>query len=205
MSLVKGLLLVKTLDFFIHGINEQILALLGLFKVDNVLFSTVSSASSDSNLRLHHFVVFFNLLQGSVELIKLFLGFEDTLKLLISLLLLAFILALENLVLTFGFDTVSLHDVIVIVSSFKGGLHASKLMLNSIELHTGLFAGHADLADLFILLAKLQVNTLMSVSELLCKGVLKTTHERMVGGQESFTGIVIVLVDVIASFSSGSS
>jgi hypothetical protein len=112
-------------------------------------------------------------------LVELFLGFEDTLELLIGLFLLAFVLALENFVLTFGLNTVSLDNVVVIVSSFEGSLHASKLMLDSVELHTGLFAGHADLANFFILFAKLQIDTLMSVCKLFRQGILQTIHERL--------------------------
>jgi len=61
LSLIQSLLLVKSLNFLIHSINEKILLLFGLFKIDNIFFSPVGGAASDSDLTLHNLVVLFNL------------------------------------------------------------------------------------------------------------------------------------------------
>ena len=147
MGLVEGLLLVETLDFLIHGVDEQILLLLGLLEVANVLFGTVSGATGDSDFTLHHLIVLFDLLQGAIKLVQLFLGLKDTFELFISLFLLALVLTLEDLVLTFGLHAVPLHDVVVVVSALKGRLHAGKLMLHTVELHTGFFTLLANLTN----------------------------------------------------------
>jgi len=146
LGLVKCLLFIKALDLLIHGIDEQILLLLGLFEVANVLFSAVSSTTSDSDLTLHDLVVFFDLLKGTIELVKLLLGFEHTFQLLVGLFLLAFVLALKDLVLALSLGSVALDDVVVIVSALESSLHARQLMLDAIELHTSFFTGHADFA-----------------------------------------------------------
>jgi len=125
----------------------MILLLLGLFEVSNILFGAICCAPRNSNLRLHHLVVLLNLFESAIELVKLFLGFEDALELLIRLLLLALVLALENFVLPLGLGAVTLHDIVIIVSPLEGGLHARQLMLNAIELHTCLLTGLANLAD----------------------------------------------------------
>ena len=123
LGLVESLLLVKALDLLIHGINKQILLLLGLLEVADVFFGAISRAAGHRDLALHDLVVFLNLLQSAIKLIEFFLGLEDTFKLLISLFLLAFVLTLEDFVLALGLRPVPLHDVVVVVGAFKGSLH----------------------------------------------------------------------------------
>jgi len=94
LGLIQSLLLIQSLDLFIHRVNEHILSLLLLFKVDNWLFSTVCSSSCNSNFRLHDLVVFLNLLQSSVQLVEFFLSLEYPLKLIISFFFLSFVLFL---------------------------------------------------------------------------------------------------------------
>ena len=50
LSLVQGLLLIETLDFFVHGVDKKILLLLDLFEVANVLLSTVGGPSCQCKL-----------------------------------------------------------------------------------------------------------------------------------------------------------
>ena len=61
LGLVKSLLLVESLDLFVHGVNEGILALLLLFKVDHGLFSSVSGPPCNRNFGLHDLIVLFDL------------------------------------------------------------------------------------------------------------------------------------------------
>jgi hypothetical protein len=116
------------------------LLLFRLFEVADVLFSSVGGPSGDCNFTLHDLIVFFDLLEGSIELIELFLGFEYSLELLISLFFLAFVLSLQDLILSLCFDSVSLDNVIVVVGALECGLHPGELMLDSVELHTSLFS-----------------------------------------------------------------
>ena len=107
------------------------------------------------------------------------MGFEHTLQLLVSLLFLAFILALQDLVLSFGLGSVALHDVVVVVSALECGLHARQLMLHAIQLHTSLLTRLSNLADGLFGLAKFQINTLVLVRQLLSEGVLQARHQRL--------------------------
>ena len=155
----------------------MILLLLCLLEVTDVFLSTVCCTPGNCNFRLHHFIVLFDLFESTVKLVELFLGLEDALELLISLLFLAFILALEDLVLPFSFSAIPLHNVVVVVGPLEGRLHARQLMLNSVELHTGLLARLADLADGLFALAKFQVDAFVLIRKLLRQGVLQSRHE----------------------------
>lgn len=62
LGLVEGFLLVKTLDLFVHRVDEQILLFLDFFEVADVFFRAVSCASGQRKLRLHDLVVLFYLL-----------------------------------------------------------------------------------------------------------------------------------------------
>ena len=166
LGLIERLLLVEPLDLLIHGVDEDILLLLGLFEVADVLLSAVGRASCNGDLTLHHLVVLLDLLQSAVQLVQLFLGLEHTLKLLVSFFLLALILSLEDLMLAFGLTSVPLYNIVVIVRPFKCSLHAGKLVLHSIELHTSLFTLLADLAHGLLAFAKFQVDTLMLIRQL---------------------------------------
>ena len=179
LSLVQGLLLVETLDLLVHGVDEVILLLLGLLEVGDVLLGTICGAPRNGNFRLHDLVVFLDLLQRPVKLVQFFLGLKHALELLIGLLLLALVLALEDLVLALGLGAVALHDVVVVVSALESGLHARQLVLNAIQLDTGLLAGLADLADGFLALTQLQVDALVLVSQLLRQRVLQARHQRL--------------------------
>ena len=79
LSLVQSLLFIESLDLLIHCINEQILLLLGLLEVTNVLFSAISGTTSDCNLALHHLVILLYLLEGTIQLVELFLGLQYSL------------------------------------------------------------------------------------------------------------------------------
>ena len=179
LGLVEGLLLVESLDLFVHGVNEHILSLLLLLKVDHRLFSSVSCPSCNGNLRFHHFIVLFDLLQGSVELIELLLGFKDSLKLIVGLFLLVLVLLLEEFVLLLGLDPVSLDDVEVVVSALELGLHLGQLVLHAVQLHTSLFSLLLDLPDFLFFLSELQIHALVLVCQLLGKSVLQTGHQRL--------------------------
>ena len=113
------------------------------------------------------------------QLVELFLGLEHTLKLLVSFFLFALILSLEDLMLAFGLTSVPLNNIVVIVRPFKCGLHAGKLVLHSIELHTSLFALLADLAHGLLAFAKFQVNTLVLIRQLFRQSVLQSGHQRL--------------------------
>lgn len=119
------------------------------------------------------------MLESSVQLVELFLGLKDSFELLISFFLLSFVLTLKDLVLSLSINTVSLHNVVVVMCALKSRLHLGKLMLNTVQLHTSLFAGLSDLANFFLFLSELQVNTFVLVSELFGKSVLQTRHQRL--------------------------
>lgn len=74
LCLVKSLLLVKSFDLLIHRVYQMILLFLDFFKISDVLFSSVSRSSCQSNFTLHDFVVFFNLFQCPVELVEFLLS-----------------------------------------------------------------------------------------------------------------------------------
>lgn len=164
LGLVKGLLLVETLDLLVHGVDQQILLFLNLFKVSDVLFGTVSCTSGQSQLGLHDLIVLFDLLKSAVKLIELILSLQHSLELLVGLLLFSFVLALENFVLALGLDTVPLNDVVVVMSAFKSSLHLGELVLDTVQLNTGVFTGLAHFAHFFLLLAESEVNTLVLIS-----------------------------------------
>ena len=79
--------------------------------------------------------------------------------------------------LTFCFSAITLHNIVVVMGSLEGRLHTGKLMLNAIELHTGLLARLSDLSDRFFGFTKFQVDTLMLIRQLLGQSVLQTSHE----------------------------
>ena len=81
--------------------------------------------------------------------------------------------------LTFSLCAITLHNVVVVMGSLEGRLHTGKLMLNAIELHTGLLARLSDLSDRFFGFTKFQVDTLMLIRQLLGQSVLQTGHERL--------------------------
>ena len=164
--MVESFLLIESLDLFIHLVNQQILFLFGLLEVAHVLFCAVGGPSRDCNLALHDFVVLFNLLECSIELVQFFLGLEHSFELLVSLLLFAFILALEDLILALSFHSVSLDDVVVVVGALECGLHFGELVLDSVELDTGVFTRLADLTHFFFLLSKLEIDTFMLIRQL---------------------------------------
>lgn len=95
----------------------------------------------------------------------------------LCLFLFSLVLSLKNLMLTFSFNSVSLHDVIVVMSAFKTSLHFCKLMLNSIKLNTSLLASLSHFADFFLLFSQLQINTFMFICELFRQSILKRDHE----------------------------
>ena len=179
LGLIEGLLLIKTLDLLIHGVNQQILLLLGLFKVSNVLLSAISGPSCDGNFRLHHLVILLDLLKSTVELIELFLGLQDTLELLIGLLLLAFILSLEDFMLALSLSSVPLDNVVVVVSALESGLHARQLMLDAVKLYTCLFTLLANLSDSLLGLTEFEIDTFVLIRELFGQRVLHTRHQRL--------------------------
>ena len=79
--------------------------------------------------------------------------------------------------LLLGFCAVSLNNVVVVVSALELGLHLGKLMLDSIELYTSVFATLLDLTHLFLLLSEIEVHTLVLVRKLLGKSILEASHQ----------------------------
>jgi len=142
------------------------LLFLNFFEVTHILFCAVSGAAGKCELTLHHFVVFFDLLQRAVELVELVLGFKNTFELFIGFFFLRFVLALEDFVLAFGFDAVALNDVVVVVGALECGLHFGELVLDSVELYTGVFTRLADFTHFFFLLSKLEIDTFMLIRQL---------------------------------------
>ena len=139
---------------------------LNFFEVAHILFCAVSGAAGKCEFTLHHFVVLFDLLQRAVELVELVLRFKHTFELFIGFFFLRFVLALEDFVLAFGFDAVALNDVVVVVGALECGLHFGELVLDSVELDTGVFARLADLTHFFFLLSKLEIDTFMLIRQL---------------------------------------
>ena len=78
--------------------------------------------------------------------------------------------------LLLSINAVALHDVIIVMGTLKGGLHASELVLYAVQLNTRLFTGLTDLAHLLFLFAQLKVHALVFVGQLLGQGVLKPRH-----------------------------
>ena len=107
------------------------------------------------------------------------MGLEHALQLLVSLLLLAFILTLQDLVLSLRLGPVALHDVVVIVSALECGLHARQLVLHAVQLHTSLLTRLSNLADGLFGLAKFQIDTFVLVRQLLRESILQTGHQRL--------------------------
>ena len=81
--------------------------------------------------------------------------------------------------LALGLSAIPLNDVVVIVCSLEGSLHAGKLMLYAVQLHTSLLTAHSDLTNRLFGLAKFQVNTLVLVRQLFGEGVLQARHQRL--------------------------
>ena len=145
-------------------------------------FAILSNVISPFSIKLaqftfHNFIVLFNLLESSVELVKFFLSFKHSFKLLISFLFLAFILALQDLILALSFHSISLDNVVVVVSALKGCLHTSKLMLYAVKLNTSFLSRLSNFPDFFLFLSKLQINTLVLIGELLSQSVLQPCHQ----------------------------
>jgi len=153
------------------------LLFLHFFKITNVFFSAVSGSACESDLTLHNLVVLLDLFQRSVKLIELLLCLKHTLKLLICFFFLSFVLSLKDLMLAFSLNAIALHNIVIVMSSFEGGLHLRQLVLNTIELDTCLFTCLAYLSDFLFLLTKLQIDALVLVSKLLSQSVLETCHQ----------------------------
>ena len=79
--------------------------------------------------------------------------------------------------LSLSIDTISLNNVVVVMSTLESRLHLGKLMLHTIQLNTSLFAGLSYLANFFLFLSELQVNTFVLVCQLFGKSVLQTSHQ----------------------------
>lgn len=79
--------------------------------------------------------------------------------------------------LTLGLDSVPLHDIVVVVSSFESCLHLGELVLHAVELNTGVLTRLAHLTDFFLFFAKLEVDALVFSRQLLGQGILETDHQ----------------------------
>jgi hypothetical protein len=115
------------------------LLFLYFFKISNVFFRTVSSAACESDFTLHDLVVLLDLLQSAVQLIQLLLCLEHTFELLVRFFFFSFVLSLQDLMLAFSFNSIALHNVVIVVGALEGGLHLCQLVLHSIQLDTCLF------------------------------------------------------------------
>jgi hypothetical protein len=137
------------------------------------------------------------LLQGSIKLIEFLLGFEDSLKLVISLLLLLLVLSLELFVLGLRLFSNFIYKVIVVMNTLKLGLHLSKLMLNTIHLYTSVISFLSDFTSLLFLLAELKVDSLVLIGKLFSESSLESSHERMVSWKiTNITSIIEVVIDI---------
>ena len=81
--------------------------------------------------------------------------------------------------LALSLSTIPLDDVVVIVGTLEGSLHASQLMLYAVQLHTSLLTAHSDLTYGLFGLAKFQVDTLVLIRQLFSEGVLQARHQRL--------------------------
>ena len=81
--------------------------------------------------------------------------------------------------LALSLSTIPLNDVVVIVGTLEGSLHAGQLMLYAVQLHTSLLTAHPDLTYRLFGLAKFQIDTLVLVRQLLSEGVLQARHQRL--------------------------
>jgi hypothetical protein len=81
--------------------------------------------------------------------------------------------------LSFRFNTVPLHDVVVFMSSFEGRLHLCKLVLNAVQLDTCVFASLSDFADLLFFFTKTEINSLMLVRQLFGQSILESNHQNL--------------------------
>lgn len=117
----------------------MILLFLYLFKISNVFFGTVSGTACESDFTFHDLIVLLDLLQSAIQLIELFLCLKHTFKLLIRFFLLTFVLPLQDFMLAFSFNSIALHNIVVVMGAFEGGLHLCQLMLHSVQLDTCLF------------------------------------------------------------------
>jgi len=79
--------------------------------------------------------------------------------------------------LAFSFNSIALHNVVIVVGALEGGLHLCQLVLHSIQLDTCLFTWLANLPNFLFFLAKLQIDALVLVGELLGQGILEARHE----------------------------
>lgn len=105
------------------------------------------------------------------------MSLEHSLELVVGLVFLVFVLLLKDFVLLLCLDSVALDDVIVVVSALEFGLHLGQLVLNSVQLDTGIFSRLLDLADFFFPLAELEIDSLVLVRQLLGQGILQPRHQ----------------------------
>lgn len=83
--------------------------------------------------------------------------------------------------LAFGLNSVPLHNIVVVMGAFKSCLHFGELMLDPVQLHTGVFTGLAHFTDFFFFLAELQIYTLVFIRQLLSQSILKADHQYLEG------------------------
>ena len=81
--------------------------------------------------------------------------------------------------LSFCFNSITLYNIVVVMSSFETSLHFCELMLNSVQLNTSFFTGLPDFSDFFFFFSKLEVNTFVFVSKLFGESVLEPNHENL--------------------------
>lgn len=74
-------------------------------------------------------------------------------------------------------NSVSLYDIVVIVSLLIGGLHLGQLVLHTVELDTLFFPLLLDLLALLILLSQLHINLLVLLCKLVQQGLLHWSHK----------------------------
>jgi hypothetical protein len=119
------------------------------------------------------------LLERPIQLIQFLLCFENTFQLIIGFFLFVLVLFLQYLVLLLTLHLIPLNDVVVIVGSFEFGLHFGKLMLDTIELHTGFLSVFLDFTDFFFFFSELKIDSLVLVGQLFGQGILQSCHQRL--------------------------
>lgn len=98
-------------------------------------------------------------------------------------------------------NTISRHDVKVIMGALKLCLHFGKLVLDAVHLNTSVFTLLLDFSNFFLLLTQLKINTLVLISQLFGQGSLEPSHEVMVSWKVAdVTRIVEVLIHVLLVF-----
>ena len=81
--------------------------------------------------------------------------------------------------LAFGFDSVPLHDVVIVVRAFETGLHLGELVLHSVQLNTCFLTCLAYFTHFFLFLPQLEIHALVLIRELLGEGVLEGYHQHL--------------------------